>query len=115
MIHPGHPAAGSATLPVTAGTPACSRDEGYRDQQREQPRFAQKCLQENPLFVWCSGEVPCSRVSGARSPSEPEHLKGEWCGGRWGTHYGKHLAQGRGPTRVEYEPQRRELGEQSQE
>src|SRR5215211_3980988 len=29
MIHPGHPA-GSAILLPTAGTPACSQDEGYR-------------------------------------------------------------------------------------
>jgi hypothetical protein len=54
VIHPGHPA-GSAILLPTAAAPACSEDEGYRQEQRGQPPLHQKCLQDNPLFVWCSG------------------------------------------------------------
>jgi hypothetical protein len=50
MIHPGHPA-GSATLLPTAGTSACSQDQGYRQEQRERPRLHQKSLQDNPLVV----------------------------------------------------------------
>jgi hypothetical protein len=52
---------------------------------------------------------------GAKCLSEPEYLKNEWCGGRWGTHYCGHPANGRGQTRVESNPQRRALEEQSQE
>jgi hypothetical protein len=51
VIHPSHPAAGSATLLTAAGAPACSEDEGYRQEQRGQPPLHQKCLQDNPLFV----------------------------------------------------------------
>ena len=53
-------------------------------------------------------------VTGATSLSEPEHLKSEWCGGRWRMGYGGHWAKGRGPTRGAADPQRRALGEQPQ-
>jgi hypothetical protein len=54
------------------------------------------------------------RVTGAKCLSEPKHLKNEWCGGWWRTHYGGHPAKDNRPTRPESDPQRRALGEQSQ-
>jgi hypothetical protein len=40
---------------------------------------------------------------GAKCLSEPEYLKNEWCGGRWGTHYCGHPAKGRRQTREDSE------------
>jgi hypothetical protein len=53
-------------------------------------------------------------VSGEKNLSEPEHLKSEWCGGRWRMGYGGHQTKDRGQSCIECDPQRPALGEQPQ-
>jgi hypothetical protein len=73
MVHPGHPAsaflsrflliaaAGFTSLLATAGASAGSHQEGYRQEQREQPRLRQNRLQDKPQFQVVFGSGPLLR------------------------------------------------------